>query len=105
MSSKPCPSAEASREFRILVAERDRQSRESLREKISSWGFQARAIESGQVLEEAERFDPDVLLIELDGPEKGGAGILHELRARGLVMPTIVMTEDAELYQRNNGQV
>ena len=97
MSFKPCPTAEESREFRILVAERDRQSRESLREKIGSWGFQARAVESGHVLEEAQRFDPDVLLIELDGPEKGGAGVLHELHARGLAMPTIVMADDAEL--------
>ena len=97
MSSKPCPSDEPSREFRILVAERDRQSREGLREKISSWGFHGRAVESGQVVEEAEKFDPDVLLIELDGPEKGGAGILHELHARGLAIPTIVMAQDAEL--------
>lgn len=97
MSSKPCPSDEPRREFRILVAERDRQSRESLREKISSWGFHARAVESGQVVEEAERLNPDVLLIELDGLEKGGAGILHELYARGLAVPTIVMAQDAEL--------
>jgi DNA-binding NtrC family response regulator len=97
MSSKPCPSDDPSREFRILVAERDRQSREGLREKISSWGFHARAVESGQLVEETERFHPDVLLIELDGPEKGGAGILHELHARGLAIPTIVMAQDAEL--------
>jgi DNA-binding NtrC family response regulator len=97
MSSNPSTSAEASREFRILVAERDLESRESLRGMISSWGFQAHAVETGQVIAEAEKLDPDVLLIELDGPEQGGAGVLHELHARGLAMPTIVMTEDAQL--------
>jgi two-component system, NtrC family, response regulator HydG len=82
---------------RILVAERDRQSRESLREKIASWGFQVQAVESDEVPDQAQTFDPDVLLIDLDGPDKDATATLHELRARGFEVPTIVIAPEADL--------
>jgi DNA-binding NtrC family response regulator len=92
-------SAGTNHELRIIVAESDRSSRDSLRDRISSWGFQVEAVESSQVAELAQTFEPDVLLIDLDGQEKGSADILHELHARGVELPTIVMVEEAELAE------
>ena len=97
MFSKPLQSAAASHELRILVAERDQQSRESLREEIRSWGFQVQAVESNQVLDRARTFDPDVLLIDLDESDKDATETLHELHTRGFKMPTIVMAHEATL--------
>jgi two-component system response regulator HydG len=97
MSAKFCIAANLKHDLRILVAENDRASRENLRDRISAWGFQARSTECRQVLEMVRNFEPDVLLIGLEGREKGGAEILRELHAQGLDIPTIVMAEEAEL--------
>jgi DNA-binding NtrC family response regulator len=88
---------ETNRELRILVAQSDRSSRETLVEQISSWGFRARAVESGQVLELARSFEPDVLLIDLESQAQGGATVLPELRSHGVDIPAIVMAEAADL--------
>lgn len=84
-------------ELRILVAEDDRQARESLSEKISSWGFRILAVGSNQVLDHARSFDPDILLLGLEGAEKAGAAGWHDLPSRGLQVPTIVMADEADL--------
>ena len=80
-------------EMRVLVAESDRTIRDNLRDRISSWGFEARSVENDRLLEEVPIFEPDILLIALEGQEKGW----QELRARGIEIPTIVMAEPADL--------
>src|SRR5271155_5707711 len=80
-------------EMRVLVAERDRSTRDNLRERISSWGFQASAVENPQLLDALRTFEPDVLLIALERQEKGW----QDLRARGIEIPTVVMAEPADL--------
>ena len=97
MSPKLCHSTDKSNELRILVAERDRASREALRDRIASCGFQVRAAESGQLLGLMQSFEPDVLLIDLDGQAGESAAVLRELRTRGLAIPTILVAEDAAL--------
>jgi two-component system response regulator HydG len=97
MTVKLCHSPDTSQNLRILVAESDRASREALRERISSWGFQVQAVEASQALELAQTFEPDILLIDLEGGEKGGAAILHELHAHGVEIPAIVMAEEGDL--------
>ena len=79
--------------MRVLVAESDRTIRDNLRDRISSWGFQASAVENAQLLDEVRTFEADVLLITLEGQAKGW----QELRARGLEIPTIVIAEPADL--------
>ena len=46
-----------------------------------------------RLLDEVRIFEPDILLIALEGQEKGW----QELRARGVEIPTIVMAEPADL--------
>ena len=79
--------------MRVLVVESDRISRDNLRVRISSWGFQASAAENTQLFDQVCVFEPDVLLIAVEGQEKGW----EELRARGIEIPTIVMAEPADL--------
>jgi DNA-binding NtrC family response regulator len=79
--------------MRVLVVESDRISRDNLRDRISSWGFQASAAENTQLFDQVCVFEPDVLLIAVEGQEKGW----EELRARGIEIPTIVMAEPADL--------
>jgi len=93
MSSQLSPPARTIHAMRVLVAERDRGTRDNLRDRISSWGFQASAVENTQLLDELRTFEPDVLLIALEGQEMGW----QELRAHGVEIPTLVMAEPADL--------
>ena len=97
MSATFCHSADTKDAVRILIAESDRSSRDTLRDRISSWGFQVRTSDSRQLIEVAQSFEPNILLIDLEGQEKTCATILHELHARGVEIPTIVMADEAEL--------
>src|SRR5271155_3188577 len=93
MSSQLSPPARTIPAMRVLVAERDRGTRDNLRDRISSWGFQASAVENTQLLDELRTFEPDVLLVALERQEKGW----EDLRASGVEIPTIVMAEPADL--------
>jgi CheY-like chemotaxis protein len=97
MSAKFWSSLDMNRQLRILVAQDDRARRESLREQIGSWGFEVEAVYTRQALEMAQTFEPDSLLTELEVQGNDGQTILHELRARGLEIATIVISKETEL--------
>jgi len=97
MSAKFWSSLDMNRQLRILVAQDDRARRESLREQIGSWGFEVEAVCIRQALEMAQTFEPDSLLTELELQGNDGQTILHELRARGLEIATIVISKETEL--------
>src|ERR1700722_8615421 len=82
-------------DVRILVASDDRSGRETLRDLIGSWSFVARAVARDQVLEEAQSFAPQVLLIDLKAQQKDGDAVFSELQARGIEVATVVMAEEA----------
>ncbi len=84
-------------DVRILVASDDLSGRETLRDLISSWGFDGRAVARDQVLEEAQSFAPQVLLIDLKAQQKDGESLSAELQTRGIEVATIVMAEEADL--------
>jgi DNA-binding NtrC family response regulator len=81
----------------MLVAADDRSGRESLRDLIGSWGFTVRAAAINQVLEQAQAFAPQVLLLDLKEQPKDGDAVLRELQARGIEVTTIVMAEETDL--------
>lgn len=97
MPAKNCNLPE-SNDSRILVADDDRSGRETLRDLIGSWGFVVQAVASNQVLELVQSFAPHVLLLDIKGQQKSGEAVLHELQARGIEIPTIVMAEEADLH-------
>ena len=92
MTPQSARPARLSHEMRVLVVASD-ISRDNLRDRISSWGFQASAAENTQMFDQVRVFEPDVLLIDLEGQEKAW----EELRAHGIGIPTIVMAEPADL--------
>ncbi len=92
-TSTPMTPARTNHVMRILVAESDRTTRDNLCYRISSWGFEAKAVANTQLLDEVGTFEPDVLLIALEGHDKGW----QELRVRGGEILTIVMAEPADL--------
>jgi len=81
----------------MLVAADDRSGREALRDLIGSWGFTARAVATSQVIEQAQAFAPQFLLLDLKEQQKDGEAVLHELQARGIEVATIVMAEETDL--------
>ena len=88
---------EVKHDGRILVASDDRTGRETLRDLIGSWGFDTRAAASDQVLEQAQTFAPNILLLDLRAQQKDGEAFSPELQARGIEVATIVMAEEADL--------
>jgi DNA-binding NtrC family response regulator len=96
MSPKFCSAADTKHDLRVLIAESDRSSRETLHERISSWGFQVRAVEGIEVLKQVQTFEPDVLLIDFGGQEKSAAEYVRELHAQGFDIPVIVMAEETD---------
>ena len=97
MPSKNCNTTPTNRDLRMLVAADDRAGRETLRDLIGSWGFSVRAVAISQVLEQAQAFAPQVLLLDLKEQQYDGEAVLHELQARGIELATIVMDEETEL--------
>ncbi|MGH7906392.1 MAG: sigma-54-dependent transcriptional regulator [Candidatus Binataceae bacterium] len=83
---------------KILIAEDDRSTREAWCEIVGSWGFRAQAAADGRhALELIDRFDPSIILLDLDLPEKHGIEVLSELREKGVVIPTIVISGTGEI--------
>jgi DNA-binding NtrC family response regulator len=82
--------------LRVLIAQNDRSSRDALRDGINSWGFQGKAVDNNQALDQVTSFKPDVLLIDLEDQQKGDE-ILRDLHARGIEIPTIAISEEADL--------
>ncbi|MGH7985127.1 MAG: sigma-54-dependent transcriptional regulator [Candidatus Binataceae bacterium] len=85
-------------EKRILVAEDDLATRQAWCELIASWGFKAEVAEDGKrALELVESYDPHILLLDLKLPEKDGIAVLSDIRARGLQIPTVVISGEGEI--------
>ncbi len=81
-------------QLRILVAAADRSGRETLRDLLGSWDFVVRAVASDRLLEETPDFAPHVLLLDIEGQQKEGEAILHEMQSRQIDVATIVMGEE-----------
>ena len=85
-------------EKRILVAEDDPTTRDAWSELITAWGYKVKTAENGEVaLSEAGSYDPHILLLDLNLPRKNGLEVLQELNARGLRIPTIVISGQGEI--------
>ncbi len=97
MSTKTSNNFDTKKNLRILIAENDEPIRDFLCEGMSSWGYQVRTVENGQPIEFAESFAPNVLIIDLDPQEGNLVSALHELRARGIEVSTIVTAADSSL--------
>lgn len=62
----------------------------------------AEAADGEEAIETIERVKPDLVLLDLRMPKLDGLGVLHRLRERGTLPPTLILTtfdDDAMLFE------
>ena len=85
-------------EKRILVAEDDLATGQAWSELIASWGYKVEIAESGQrALDLIDSYDPHIMLLDLRLPEKNGLEVLGEMRERGLLISTVMISGEGEI--------
>ena len=92
----------------ILLAEDERLLRESLAAKLAAAGFAVRAVRNGaEALREFFFSKPDLLLLDVMMPVKGGLDVCREVRADDPDIPVLFLTaldsESAELRALSAG--
>ena len=91
-AAAPAPAA-AEQRYRVLVVDDYVQSAEALAEHIDGWGYQARAIHSGeQALALLEEFAPDLIVSDLKMPGIDGIDLMEQVRGRGLDCEFLLLT-------------
>jgi two-component system response regulator AtoC len=84
------PSAEPKR---ILVADDDIAARDVLREFLRSEGYETlEAKTGGEVLRVVARERPDLVLLDLNMPERNGLDILRAMHEQDMTVPVIMIT-------------
>ncbi|QIN83170.1 response regulator [Rubrobacter tropicus] len=84
---------------RILLVEDDRSIADFVEPELGRLGFRVRCAYDGPSgLEEARRFRPELVLLDIMLPKLDGVGVLKELRHEGNRVPVIMLTaRDATL--------
>jgi DNA-binding NtrC family response regulator len=83
---------------KILVAEDDQGTRRGWVELITAWGYSVDAAEDGiRALEQIERFEPHILMLDLKLPRMHGLEVLASLRERNFALTTIVISGEGEI--------
>ncbi len=78
---------------RILIAEDDRGVASLLEEGLSEHGFIVTVAPNGhEALIRAEAEDIDLMVLDLGLPGRPGIEVLSELRARGNLLPVVILT-------------
>lgn len=89
---------------KVLVAEDDRQVRESLVRVLEFEGYDVLAVNDGaQALGEFDDFNPDVLVTDVMMPMVDGLDVCRRLRARGDRTPILILTARVEVSDRVAG--
>lgn len=84
---------------RIAIIEDDPTISQMYRMKFEAEGFDARMAENGRIgIEVVKKFQPDVILLDIQMPEMNGAEALKEIRSHdwGKDIPVIVLTNLGE---------
>jgi CheY-like chemotaxis protein len=88
---------------RILIAEDKPGSRELIRTVLEDCGYEvSEAADGGEAVAEAERSQPDLVLLDLDMPVLNGYGVIRHLRrnARFKIIPFVALTANAMKGER-----
>jgi two-component system, NtrC family, response regulator AtoC len=77
----------------ILVADDDPDIRDILKDALTSLGFNVSTASSGQeCLDRLEKIGPELLVLDIEMPDKGGLEVLKEVRRRGIDVIVIMVT-------------
>ena len=88
---------------KVLLVEDNSDAREAWSTLISSWGYRVDNAEDGErALQLIEGSQPQILLLDLRLPKKDGLAVLREIRAKGLDLPTIVISGEGEIEDAVN---
>jgi DNA-binding response OmpR family regulator len=83
----------AARSLRVLVADDERNIADSLERLLALEGHEVRvAYDGAEVLRAAQRFDPEVAILDIDMPELGGYDVARALRARHSAIVLVAVT-------------
>ena len=82
---------------RILIVDDDIHVRELIDIGLSPMGYEVLQLDSAvDLIQQVKNTLPDVILLDFQMPEKDGLTALRELRAKGIVIPVIVLTGTAD---------
>lgn len=82
---------------RILIVEDNADLAFGLRRTLEFEGYDVEVAEDGDTgLEQVEAWNPELVLLDLMLPGKGGFQVLRELRGRGRTVPVLVLTARGE---------
>lgn len=83
---------------RVLIAEDDPAVAAVLEEWLTASGFTTAVVGDGrEALDRADSDDFDVVVLDIGLPGRDGLDVLHELRARGRMVPILILTAAASL--------
>ena len=89
---------------RVLLAEDDRATRESLTRALELEGYQVRVVADGAgVLDQLAASPADVLVLDLMMPHVGGLTVCQRLRGQGNRIPILIVTARTEVSDRVAG--
>jgi two-component system response regulator MprA len=89
---------------RVLLAEDDRATRESIARALELDGYEVRAVPDGAAaLEAFEEDTPDLLVLDLMMPNVDGLTVCRRLRARTDHTPILIATARTEVSDRVSG--
>jgi len=101
----PSPQDDPIRRIRILIADNNLLFRDGVRKLLATvpdFNVVAQADHGDEILEMTERYQPDVVLLDLGMPDQGGLVILQRLRAAHPEVKVILLTfkeEQGEMLQ------
>ncbi|MGX4691990.1 response regulator transcription factor [Streptomyces sp. JNUCC 63] len=89
---------------RVLLAEDDRATRESLARVLELEGYDVQAVTDGAAaFDEISARPPDVIVLDLMMPQAGGLTVCRRLRAAGDRTPILIVTARTEVSDRVAG--
>ena len=82
---------------RVLVVEDNVDLAYGLQNNLEIEGYEVRVAENGETgLEQAEAWDPDLIILDLMLPDLDGYRVLQHLRKSGVTTPVLILTARGE---------
>jgi len=86
---------------RILLVEDEAALARGLIDNFEAEGFEVRHVLRGDEVAAAVRaFEPDLIVLDVMLPGRGGLDVLRELRARGATLPVLILTAKGDVIDR-----